>query len=275
MHKGGYIYTLILGIVLSISTLLLFIYNERQREELVPLHTPIQSIKEAWYLSGSNGKEQYLYPLKQVFYVDRYEVKDTDRLQQVLQTKKDLSSRPADHEAVSDLYIHFHNGKETALKVIVEDERFFLMDQKTGLYYVLQAQEAEDYFHLLNEKSKMSWLLFIVYTILFFGLVYMLVKKLIAAKSTEKESIPSNTREKRSLADSIYPAILPLVITFSMQIYGAQHSLLLLSAMMLTSGIREFLEKRGHFLKNAPTSSALLVLSLWFPNDYFLFQLVK
>lgn len=147
-------------------------------------------------MSGSNGKEQYLYPLKQVFYVDRYEVKDTDRLQQVLQTKKDLSSRPADHEAVSDLYIHFHNGKETALKVIVEDERFFLMDQKTGLYYVLQAQEAEDYFHLLNEKSKMSWLLFIVYTILFFGLVYMLVKKLIAAKSTEKESIPSNTREK-------------------------------------------------------------------------------
>ncbi|MEQ6855554.1 hypothetical protein AAHH17_13825 [Lysinibacillus capsici] len=249
MHKGGYIYTLILGIVLSISTLLLFIYNERQREELVPLHTPIQSIKEAWYLSGSNGKEQYLYPLKQVFYVDRYEVKDTDRLQQVLQTKKDLSSRPADHEAVSDLYIHFHNGKETALKVIVKEERFFLMDQKTGLYYVLQAQEARDYFHLLNEKSKMSWLLFIVYTILFFGLVYMLVKKLIAAKSTEKESIPSNTREKRSLADSIYPAILPLVITFSMQIYGAQHSLLLLSAMMLTSGIREFLEKRGHFLK--------------------------
>lgn len=162
---------------------------------------------------------------------------------------RSLSSRPADHEAVSDLYIHFHNGKETALKVIVEDERFFLMDQKTGLYYVLQAQEAEDYFHLLNEKSKMSWLLFIVYTILFFGLVYMLVKKLIAAKSTEKESIPSNTREKRSLADSIYPAILPLVITFSMQIYGAQHSLLLLSAMMLTSGIREFLEKRGHFLK--------------------------
>lgn len=249
MYKGSYIYTLILGFVLIISTLLLFIYNERQREELVPLHTPIQSIKEAWYLSGSNGKEQYLYPLKQIFYVDRYEVKDTDRLQQVLQTKKDLSSRPADHEAVCDLYIHFHNGKETALKVIVEDERFFLMDQKTGLYYVLQAQEAEGYFHLLNEKSKMSWLLFIVYTILFFGLVYMLVKKLIAAKSTEKESIPSNTREKRSLADSIYPAILPLVITFSMQIYGAQHSLLLLSAMMLTSGIREFLEKRGHFLK--------------------------
>ena len=81
-------------------------------------------------MSGSNGKEQYLYPLKQVFYVDRYEVKDTDRLQQVLQTKKDLSSRPTDHEAVSDLYIRFHNGKETALKVIVEDERFFLMDQK-------------------------------------------------------------------------------------------------------------------------------------------------
>ena len=81
-------------------------------------------------MSGSNGKEQYLYPLKQVFYVDRYEVKDTDRLQQILQTKKDFSSRPADHEAVSDLYIRFHNGKETALKVIVEDEQFFLMDQK-------------------------------------------------------------------------------------------------------------------------------------------------
>lgn len=247
MHKGGYSYTLILGIVLSLSTLLLFVYNERQREELVSLHTPIQSIKEAWYLSGSNGKEQYLYPLKQVFYVDRYEVKDTDRLQQVLQTKKDLSSRPANHEAVSDLYIRFHNGKDTAMKVIVEDERFFLMDQKTGQYYALQAQEAEDYFHLLNEESKMSWLLFIVYTILFFGLVFMLAKKLTATKSTEKESMPSNTEEKRSLADSIYPAILPLVITFSLQIYGAQHSLLLLSAMMLTSGMREFLEKEVIF----------------------------
>ncbi|MGR6906872.1 hypothetical protein [Lysinibacillus sp. BSL11] len=215
----------------------------------MPLHTPIQSIKEAWYLSGSNGKEHYLYPLKQVFYVDRYEVKDTDRLQQVLQTKKDLSSRPADHEAVSDLYIRYHNGKETALKVIVEDERFFLMDQKTGRYYVLQVQEAEDYFHLLNNESKIPWLLFIVYTILFFGLVFMLAKKLVATKSTEKESMPSITKDKRSLADSIYPAILPLIITFSMQIYGAQHSLLLLSAMMLTSGMREFLEKRGHFLK--------------------------
>ena len=85
----------------------------------------------------------------------------------------------------------------------------------------------------------MSWLLFIVYTILFFGLVYMLVKKLIAAKSTEKKH-SLQYEGKRSLADSIYPAILPLVITFSMQIYGAQHSLLLLSAMMLTSGIREF-----------------------------------
>ena len=92
MHKGGYIYTLILGIILSLSTLLLFIYNERQREELVPLqHSPIQSIEEAWYLSGSNGKEQHLYPLKQVFYVDRYEVKDLDRLQQVLQTKRTLA----------------------------------------------------------------------------------------------------------------------------------------------------------------------------------------
>lgn len=91
MYKSGYIHTLILGIVLSISTLLLFIYNERQREELVPLHTPIQSIKEAWYLSGSNGKEQYLYPLKQVFYVDRYEVKDTDRLQQVFKLKRTLA----------------------------------------------------------------------------------------------------------------------------------------------------------------------------------------
>ena len=30
MYKSGYIHTLILGIVLSISTLLLFIYNERR-----------------------------------------------------------------------------------------------------------------------------------------------------------------------------------------------------------------------------------------------------
>lgn len=250
MHKGGYIYTLILGIILSLSTLLLFIYNERQREELVPLqHSPIQTIEEAWYLSGSNGKEQHLYPLKQVFYVDRYEVKDIDRLQQVLQTIKDPSSRPANNFSVSDLYIRFHNGNETALKVIVEDERYFLMDQKTKQYYELQAQEAVDYFRLLNEESAMPWLLFIVYTIIFFSLVLMLGKKLTGAKSTEKESIPINLKGKRSLADSIYPAILPLVITFSLQIYGAQHSLLLLSAIMLTSGIRELVEKRGHFLK--------------------------
>jgi len=92
MHKGGYIYTLFLGIFLSISTLLLFIYNEKQREELVSLqHSQFQNIQEAWYLSGSDGKEQYLYPLKQVFYLNRYEVKDTERLQQALQTQKTLS----------------------------------------------------------------------------------------------------------------------------------------------------------------------------------------
>jgi len=253
MHKGGYIYTLFLGIFLSISTLLLFIYNEKQREELVSLqHSQFQNIQEAWYLSGSDGKEQYLYPLKQVFYLNRYEVKDTERLQQALQTQKNPVSRPAHPTTINDLYLRFHNGKEMAVKVMVEDEHVFLMDQKTMQYYELQAQEVVDYFLLLNEESRMPWLYFIVYTILFFSLAFMLAKKLTGVKSTEKENVPTKLMKAKSeglISDFILPAILPLVITFSMQIYGAQHSLLLLSAIMLTSGIREFVEKRGHFLK--------------------------
>ena len=253
MHKGGYIYTLFLGIFLSISTLLLFIYNEKQREELVSLqHSQFQNIQEAWYLAGSDGKEQYLYPLKQVFYLNRYEVKDTERLQQALQTQKNPVSRPAHPTTINDLYLRFHNGKEMAVKVMVEDEHVFLMDQKTMQYYELQAQEVVDYFLLLNEESRMPWLYFIVYTILFFSLAFMLAKKLTGVKSTEKENVPTKLMKAKSeglISDFILPAILPLVITFSMQIYGAQHSLLLLSAIMLTSGIREFVEKRGHFLK--------------------------
>jgi len=253
MHKGGYIYTLFLGIFLSISTLLLFIYNEKQREELVSLqHSQFQNIQEAWYLSGSDGKEQYLYPLKQVFYLNRYEVKDTERLQQALQTQKNPVSRPAHPTTINDLYLRFHNGKEMAVKVMAADEHVLLRDQRTMQYYELQAQEVVDYFLLLNEESRMPWLYFIVYTILFFSLAFMLAKKLTGVKSTEKENVPTKLMKAKSeglISDFILPAILPLVITFSMQIYGAQHSLLLLSAIMLTSGIREFVEKRGHFLK--------------------------
>ncbi|WP_249646023.1 MULTISPECIES: hypothetical protein [unclassified Lysinibacillus] len=254
MHKGGHIYTLLLGIILSISTLLLFSYNERQREELVSLHhSEFQTIQEAWYLSGSDSKEQYLYPLKQVFYINRYEVKDKEHLQQALQSQKNPVSRPANATTVSDLYIRLYNGKEMAVKVISKDERLFLMDQKTMQYYELKAQDMVDYFHLLNEESRMPFLLFIVYTIIFFSLAFMLAKKLTGAKSIEKETAPpiylNKAKSKRPLADFIFPAALPFVITFSLQIYGAQHSLLLLSAIMLTSGIREYVEKRGLFLK--------------------------
>ncbi|UZM97080.1 hypothetical protein OL548_17580 [Lysinibacillus sp. MHQ-1] len=55
-----------------------------------------------------------------------------------------------------------------AVKVMVDDEQLFFMDQKTMQYYKLQTKEVVDYFLLLNEESRTPWLLFIMYTILFF-----------------------------------------------------------------------------------------------------------
>ena len=251
MKRVGHLLTLLLGVTLSFITLLLFLDNERQRDELVSLpYSQFQTIQQAWYMSGSDGKEQYIYPLKHVFYLNRYEVKETERLQQALRTKKVLISRPAQPTPTSDLYIRFDNGKEMAVKVMVEDEQLFLMDQKTMQYYQLPTEEVVDYFRLLNEESRMPLLLFIIYTILFFSLAYMLAKKLIGGKSN---SIPTKKlikeKGKRLTSDFLLPVILPLTVTISMHIYGAQHSLLLLSVMMLTSGIREYVEKRDLFMK--------------------------
>ncbi len=251
MKRVGHLFTLLLGVTLSFITLLLFLDNERQRDELVSLpYSQFQTIQQAWYMSGSDGKEQYIYPLKHVFYLNRYEVKETEHLQQALRSKKVLISRPAQPTPTSDLYIRFDNGKEMAVKVMVEDEQLFLMDQKTMQYYQLPTEEVVDYFRLLNEESRMPLLLFIIYTILFFSLAYMLAKKLIGGKSN---SIPTKKlmkeKGKRLTSDFLLPVILPLTVTISMHIYGAQHSLLLLSVMMLTSGIREYVEKRKLFMK--------------------------
>ncbi|XKO56992.1 hypothetical protein ACI2WT_08240 [Lysinibacillus fusiformis] len=250
MNRVGHLLTLILGITLSLITLLLFLNNERQRDELVTLpHSHFQTIEQAWYMSGNDGKEQYLYPLKQVFYLNRYEVKDTEHLQQALQTKKVPTSRPTEPTPTSDLYIRFDNGKEMAVKVMVDDEQLFFMDQKTMQYYKLQTKEVVDYFLLLNEESRTPWLLFIMYTILFFSLAYMLAKQLIGGTSKTDQKNLMKEKEKRLASDFILPVLLPVTITFTMQIYGAHHSLLLLSVLMLTSGIREYVEKRGLFVK--------------------------
>ncbi len=250
MKRVGHLLTLLLGMTLSFITLLLFLDNERQRDELVSLpYSQFQTIQRAWYMSGSDGKEQYLYPLKQVFYLNRYEVKDTEHLQQALRTKKVPIPRPAHPTPTSDLYLRFDNGKEMAVKVMVEDEQLFLMDQKTMQYYQLPTAEVVDYFRWLNEESRMPLLLFIIYTILYFSVAYMLAKKFIGGQS---KTIPKNLikeRGKRLTADFLLPVILPLIITISMQIYGTQHSLLLLSVLMLTSGIREYVEKRELFMK--------------------------
>ncbi len=184
-----------------------------------------------------------------MFYLNRYEVKDTEHLQQALRTKKVPIPRPAHPTPTSDLYIRFDNGKEMAVKVMVEDEQLFLMDQKTMQYYQLPTAEVVDYFRWLNEESRMPLLLFIIYTILYFSVAYMLAKKFIGGQS---KTIPKNLikeRGKRLTADFLLPVILPLIITISMQIYGTQHSLLLLSVLMLTSGIREYVEKRELFMK--------------------------
>lgn len=95
MKRVGHLLTLLLGMTLSLITFLLFLDNERQRDELVSLsYSQFQTIQQAWYMSGSDGKEQYLYPLKHVFYLNRYEVQDTEHLLQALRTKKSLSVDP-------------------------------------------------------------------------------------------------------------------------------------------------------------------------------------
>ncbi len=249
MKRVGHLLTLQLGMTLSLITLLLFLDNERQRDELVTLpYSQFQPIQQAWYMSGSDGKEQYLYPLKQMFYLNRYEVKDTEHLQQALRTKKVSISRPAQPTPTNDLYIRFDNGKEMAVKVMVEDEQLFLMDQKTMQYYQLPTAEVVDYFRWLNEESRMPLLLFIIYTVLFFSLAYILAKKLIGGTSKTTPTKLIKQKGKRLTAEFLLPIMLPLIITISMQIYGAQHSLLL-SVIMLTSGIREYVEKRELFMK--------------------------
>jgi len=265
MKRVGHLLTLQLGMTLSLITLLLFLDNERQRDELVSLpYSQFQPIQQAWYMSGSDGKEQYLYPLKQVFYLNRYEVKDTEHLQQALRTKKVPISRPAQPTSTSDLYIRFDNGKEMAIKVMVEDEQLFLMDQKTMQYYQLPTAEVVGYFRWLNEESRMPLLLFIIYTILFFSIAYLLAKKLIGGTSKTTPTKLIKQKGKRLTADFLLPIILPLIITISMQIYGAQHSLLLLSVMMLTSGIREYVEKRELFMKMV----LLLLLFLFYLHGF-------
>ncbi|WP_025114980.1 hypothetical protein [Lysinibacillus fusiformis] len=265
MKRVGHLLTLLLGMTLSLITLLLFLDNERQRDELVSLsYSQFQTIQQAWYMSGSDGKEQYLYPLKQVFYLNRYEVKDTEHLQQALRTKKVSISRPAQPTPTSDLYIRFDNGKEMAIKVMVEDEQLFLMDQKTMQYYQLPTAEVVGYFRWLNEESRMPLLLFIIYTILFFSIAYLLAKKLIGGTSKNTPTKLIKQKGKRLTADFLLPIILPLIITISMQIYGAQHSLLLLSVMMLTSGIREYVEKRELFMKMV----LLLLLFLFYLHGF-------
>ncbi len=265
MKRVGHLLTLLLGMTLSLITLLLFLDNERQRDELVSLsYSQFQTIQQAWYMSGSDGKEQYLYPLKQVFYLNRYEVKDTEHLQQALRTKKVSISRPAQPTPTSDLYIRFDNGKEMAIKVMVEDEQLFLMDQKTMQYYQLPTAEVVGYFRWLNEESRMPLLLFIIYTILFFSIAYLLAKKLIGGTSKNTPTKLIKQKGKRLTADFLLPIILPLIITISMQIYGAQHSLLLLSVMMFTSGIREYVEKRELFMKMV----LLLLLFLFYLHGF-------
>lgn len=92
MKRVGHLLTLLLGMTLSFITLLLFLDNERQRDELVSLsHSHFQTIQQAWYMSGSDGKEQYIYPLKQVFYLNRYEVKDRNTFNKLYGLKKFLS----------------------------------------------------------------------------------------------------------------------------------------------------------------------------------------
>lgn len=264
MKRVGHLLTLLLGMTLSLITLLLFLDNERQRDELVSLpYSQFQTIQQAWYMSGSDGKEQYLYPLKQVFYLNRYEVKDTEHLQQALRTKKVPISRPAQPTPTSDLYIRFDNGKEMAIKVMVEDEQLFLMDQKTMQYYQLPTAEVVGYFRWLNEESRMP-LLFSIYTILFFSIAYLLAKKLIGGTSKTTPTKLIKQKGKRLTVDFLLPIILPLIITISMQIYGAQHSLLLLSVMMLTSGIREYVEKRELFMKMV----LLLLLFLFYLHGF-------
>ncbi|MFJ7732457.1 hypothetical protein ACIQXF_11235 [Lysinibacillus sp. NPDC097231] len=254
MKKGRVYLTLLFGIVFGLGTLLLFIHNDLQREKLVALqHSQQQTVIKAWYLADSHSKEQRLYPLKQLFYVERFEIEDTASLQQVLMTGQYVKvSRPTNQESFKDLYIVFDNGQELALKLIENEMGMYLMDQKTMKYYELQDDKAIEFLRQIDEKSQSSLLIIIIYSILYWSAIAIIVIKIMKCRTRKEEAAlieepTDENKKKQERVSTIFVAALSLSITIIPSVYGAKHMLLIISIVLLVVGIREWYEKRQQF----------------------------
>lgn len=249
--------TLVLGIVVSLLlVLLLTVVNDSQREKLTSIEdVKGKAITKAWFLSDNESKEGRFYPLKQPFYLERYRVEDTKTLQQALSKDLVRIERPIVSGLFEDLYVVFEDGQEIALKITSSDEGFLLRDQKTITYYELQDADAINFFMKLSNESKSShFLRHLIFTIIYWstlvGVIIFVQKRRANVRGQEAIKELDKEQKKKESGTMIFTSVFVIGIIIIPNIYGAQHSLLVISMFLLGTGLQDYVTKQNNFHLN-------------------------